>query len=102
MRSETPRSLLLLAGAIAAISCSGSDPASPSQPVLVSRVPMLITSARGGNVDIYVMEADGSGARRLTTDPGIDSGADWSPEGFQFAFMSTRDGDYEIYSMFAD
>ena len=63
---------------------------------------MLITSARGGNVDIYVMEADGSDARRLTTDPGIDSGADWTPEGFQFAFMSTRDGDYEIYTMFAN
>ena len=86
--SASPRSFLLLTGAVAAISCNESDPASPSESVLSSRVPMLVTSARGGNVDIYVMDADGSNARRLTTDPATDQGGDWSPEGFQLAFMS--------------
>jgi TolB protein len=84
---------------LSALSCGGDDGVSPKPPVLVDRVPMLMTSARGGNVDIYVMDADGLNVRRLTTDPAIDQSADWAPDGFKFAFMSRRDGDYEIYTM---
>ena len=53
---------------------------------------MLMTSARGGNVDIYVMDADGLNVRRLTTDPAVDQSADWSPDGFKLAFMRCFDG----------
>src|SRR6185295_20274245 len=92
---------LLLAGVVTALSCGGDDGVSIEN-VQFNRVPWLVTSARGGNVDIYVMDADGTHARRLTTDPAIDQSADWSPDGFQFAFMSRRDGDYEIFTMYAD
>jgi hypothetical protein len=67
-----PVAVLLAAG-----SCGGEDGISPNEPVLVNRVPMLITSARGGNVDIYVMNADGTGPVRLTTSAAPDVLDSW-------------------------
>jgi Tol biopolymer transport system component len=40
----------------------------------------------GCNWEIYVMNADGSGQRRLTRDPAIDGGATWSPDGRKLLF----------------
>jgi Tol biopolymer transport system component len=54
------------------------------------------------NVDIFVINADGSGLKRLTTQPGADSGPAWSPDGSKIAFESYRDGNYDIYAMNAD
>ena len=59
-------------------------------------------SARDGNPEIYVMNADGSSQTRLTTDPASDISPSWSPDGKQIAFASDRDGSYEIYVMDAD
>lgn len=56
-------------------------------------------SNRGGNYDIYVINADGSGLTRLTTNSGDDSHAAWSPDGLRIAFTSDRDGNSEIYAM---
>src|SRR2546422_387437 len=45
------------------------------------------TSDRDGNAEIYVMNADGSGVARLTSDPSAASAApDWSPDGSKIAF----------------
>ena len=49
--------------------------------------------------DIYVMSADGTGARRLTDDQSDNDGPAWSPDGSRLALSSNRDGDYEIYVM---
>jgi TolB protein len=43
------------------------------------------------NYEIYVMNVDGSGLRRLTNSPGPDGWPAWSPDGEQIAFSSTRD-----------
>jgi TolB protein len=52
---------------------------------------IAFTSTRGdGNVDIYVMNADGSNERRLTTHPDADTSPTWSPSGNQIAFTSDR------------
>jgi Tol biopolymer transport system component len=59
-------------------------------------------SDRNGDFDIYVMNADGSNLKRLTTDPGKDVEPAWSPDGNRIAFSSNRDGDYEIFIMKAD
>ena len=48
------------------------------------------------------MNADGTGATRLTDNPAIDQDPAWSPDGTRLAFTSTRDGNYEIYVMNAD
>jgi Tol biopolymer transport system component len=55
-----------------------------------------------GYTDIYVMNADGSGKRRLTRVPRDDFAPAWSPDGRRIAFMSKRDGNREIYVMNTD
>jgi Tol biopolymer transport system component len=54
------------------------------------------------NVDIYVMNADGSDMTRLTTGKEPDAFPVWSPDGKRIAFYSERDGNGEIYSMDPD
>jgi Tol biopolymer transport system component len=53
-------------------------------------------------LDIWVMNADGSGRVQLTDDPADDRRAVWSPDGTRLAFTSDRDGNNEIYLMGAD
>jgi TolB protein len=59
-------------------------------------------SSRDGDFDLYVMNADGSGVRRLTRSPGLDMRPAWSPDGRRIAFTSNRDGRYQVYVMNAD
>jgi Tol biopolymer transport system component len=60
------------------------------------------TDRDAGNIDVYMMQADGSGPTRLTTDPSFDADPAWSPDGTRIAFRSDRDGNPEIYVMNAD
>ena len=60
-----------------------------------------------GNVDVYVVGADGHGQRRLTRHPAVEGNPAWSPDGRTIAF--TRQGEsrfeypsYQIYVMNAD
>ncbi|MCP4544648.1 MAG: hypothetical protein GY832_46700 [Chloroflexi bacterium] len=53
----------------------------------------------GSFMDIYVMNADGTGQRRLTTSHTHSSYPDWSPDGERIVFVSKPDGHYEIYTM---
>lgn len=63
---------------------------------------LAFTSNRDGNPEIYVMNRDGSGLRRLTNNPAIDVTPTWSPTGTQIAFTSDRTGSPQIYIMNAD
>ena len=51
--------------------------------------------------DIFRVNEDGTGLRRLTTTPGYDAEATVAKDG-RIVFTSTRDGDMDIYSMNAD
>ncbi|NJL53956.1 hypothetical protein HC928_01535 [bacterium] len=52
--------------------------------------------------DIYVMNADGSGMRRLTNTAANAGFPAWSPDGRRIAYASDSTGDYEIYTINAD
>jgi TolB protein len=63
---------------------------------------IAFTSNRDGNQEIYVIDADGTGLRRLTNAAGSDASPAFSPKGDLIAFESNRDGTPEIYVMKAD
>ena len=63
---------------------------------------LAFNSSRENNNDIYVVNVDGSGLRRLTNNPAIDTSPTWSPNGQQVAFTSDRTGTPQIYVIGAD
>ena len=52
--------------------------------------------------DLYLMNADGTNMRRLTTHPDSDTTPTWAPSGKQIAFTSDRTGKPQIYIMNID
>jgi hypothetical protein len=79
-------------------SCSEDQLAAPA---VAGDGPILLSSERAGNLDLYIMRSDGSVSRYLTRNPAVDRSADWCPDdyGFRIAFMSDRDGDFEVFTM---
>ena len=63
---------------------------------------IAFVSQRDGNPEIYVMNRDGSGVRRMTSSPAVDVSPTWSPSGNQIAWVSDRSGTPHIYVMNAD
>jgi TolB protein len=65
-----------------------------------SRIAFTVT--QGASTDIWVMGADGTGARQLTHAAAIDVSPSWSPDGKRIAFTSDRAGTPQLYVMNAD
>ncbi|MCP4543931.1 MAG: hypothetical protein GY832_43000 [Chloroflexi bacterium] len=65
---------------------------------------IVFSSRRSGDdYDIYVMNADGTDPRRLTQTPNDEEGGtDWSPDGSQIVFTSSRESLGRIRVMNAD
>jgi tricorn protease len=47
--------------------------------------------------DLWVANLDGSGVRRLTSHPGVESGPHFSPDGAWIAFTGQYDGNTDVY-----
>ncbi|CAN5884394.1 hypothetical protein BH18ACI4_BH18ACI4_07090 [soil metagenome] len=52
--------------------------------------------------DIYLVNLDGSGLTKLTSNSGLNGSPSWSPDGRQIVFSSNRGGMHKIYIMNAD
>lgn len=63
---------------------------------------IAFNSNRDGNPELYVINVDGTGLRRLTNHPAIDTSPTWSPLGHQLAFTSDRTGSPQIYVIGVD
>ncbi len=63
---------------------------------------IVFRSRRGGNADIYLMNADGGDVRRLTHHEATDTMPAFSSGGDRVAFTSLRDGNFELYTVAID
>ena len=63
---------------------------------------IVFRSRRGGNADIYLMNADGGDVRRLTHHEATDTMPAFSSGGDRIAFTSLRDGNFELYTVVID
>ena len=63
---------------------------------------IVFRSRRGGNADIYLMNADGGDVRRLTHHEATDTMPAFSSGGDRIAFTSLRDGNFELYTVAID
>ena len=81
----------------------GSPEWSPdrSQIVFASYVANAGPDGVGGPC-VWVVNADGTGARRVTRGPCYDSAPAWSPEGRQIAFTRSRGSGQQLYVIGAD
>ena len=63
---------------------------------------ILYVSQESGNDDIWITNADGTGRKRLTTDPGVDAWPTVANDGRTILFVSLRTGVPHIYRMDID
>ena len=102
-----PFFVLVVAGLV---SCAPPDDSGPAveSPAGQTGAKIVFQTERDGNMELYVMNADGSDPTRLTNHPAADTYPAWSPLGDRIAFVSDRDGDEgadgngEIYLINAD
>jgi hypothetical protein len=63
---------------------------------------IAFVSDRDGNLEIYLMNTDGTNQIDLTNNPANDWDPVWSPDGKKIAFVSDREGVNKIYIMNAN
>jgi hypothetical protein len=67
------------------------------------RTRVAFSSNRGGSYDLWIMDADGHNARRLTNDPGGEGEPAWTPDGTRLLYTATpMTGPPQIASIRAD
>src|SRR5438552_3496325 len=72
-------------------------------PAPVEEAPrLLIVSNRQGKPDIYLVNAEGRDAKKLTDGKSVSAYPAWSPDRKKIAFASDRDGTMNVYVMDAD
>lgn len=57
---------------------------------------------RDGNVELYVMNADGTDLRRLTNTSAVEGSPSWTADGRQIVYASNATGNFQIWVINAD
>jgi Tol biopolymer transport system component len=65
-------------------------------------IKIAFISTHDGDPEIFVMNADGTGLKKLTDNTAVDAAPSWSPDGGKIVFTSDRGGSFELYRMNAD
>src|SRR6476660_8591990 len=84
----------LAAATLAIAAGAGAAPKASSE--------IAFSSNRSGDTEIYTMNPDGTGVRRLTHSPKYDAPAAWSPDGRKLLFYSQRSAGGDVWVMNAD
>ena len=117
MRRLATLSVLMLA-ASAAVSAADTHPFSVHDMIAMDRisdpqispdanriafvVSALDLAANKRRTDLYLVNADGSGLRRMTSHEASDTSPRWSPDGRTIYFLSTRSGSSQVWKLAAD
>ncbi len=93
--------LVIVLAAVAALVASSSSAAAPRPPGASAIV--FASNRDNGNRELYVINQDGSGLRRLTFNSLFERQAAWSPDRTQIAFSAAdAGGNFDIYVINAD
>jgi Tol biopolymer transport system component len=96
------RAFGLISAAVLVAACAGTDESRGPSPTTPERI--VFASKRGENFDIYVMNGDGAGLRRLTRTSTDERPTGWSPDATVIAFVRQREqsGHGDLYVIGAD
>jgi WD40-like Beta Propeller Repeat len=89
----------VVAAACAAVAIGAATPAG-AEPASLGRI--VYVSNDAGNYDIYSINVDGTGERRLTRDASDEFDPAWSADGKKIAFVRNDGGNRDIWTMNPD
>ncbi len=77
-----------------------SDPEpSPQGDKVVFELRTTDLEANKGRYDLWLVNTDGTGLTRLTSDPAADNNPRWAPDGKSLYFLSTRSGSSQVWRL---
>src|ERR1043165_202689 len=98
-KCEALLTLSCVLGITCVFGCGGSG-GGGGGPAPLTRI--VFAADTGGKLALYSMAPDGTNVLQLTNAASNDDQPNWSADGSKIVFRSDRDGEHEIYEIFAD